>query len=125
MGDVEKERDQLDSDLMDLKEEKSKQDVIIEELKLKIQKLESVDKKTVKISKKDLINQARTAKVKQIENWEELNLKIQQLERKEETEESGQDIINQAGKLKIKQIEKTLQERKEVWLKKIELFKDK
>ena len=124
-NDVEKERDQLDSDLMDLKEEKSKQDVIIEELKLKIQKLESVDKKTVKISKKDLINQARTAKVKQIENWEELNLKIQQLERKEENEESRQDIINQAGKLKIKQIEKTLQERKKVWLKKIELFKDK
>ena len=124
-NDVEKERDQLDSDLMDLKEEKSKQDVIIEELKLKIQKLERGNKNPVKMSKKELINQARTAKVKQIENWEELNLKIQKLEQKEENEESRQDLINQAGKLKIRQIEKTLQERKEVWLKKIELYKEK
>ena len=96
-SDVEKERDQLDSDLMDLKEEKSKQDVIIEELKLKIKALDSVN----------------------------MTNKVSVSRRDDKNDGSNPDVINQAGKLKIKQIEKTLQERKEGWLKKVELYKDK
>ena len=56
---------------------------------------------------------------------EELKLKIKTHKSVDKNEGSNENVINQAGKLKIKQIEKTLQERKEGWLKKMELYQEK